>query len=279
VRTIPASLIAERVRQLVVKANIELPADVTAALEGALDREESEAGRLVIEEILENRAVAARERMPLCQDTGTAIFFADIGSEALVGGGDLESAITEGMRRGYRDGLFRMSMADPLTRVNTGDNSPAVIHIRHVAGDKLTITFLAKGGGAENASRLLMLPPSEREDAVVARVASVVDEAGARACPPLIVGVGLGGTFDTAPIMARRALLRPVGAPHPEPRIAEIEARMLAEINDLGIGPMGLGGRVTALAVHIEIAPCHIASLPLAVNLQCHSARHGEIVL
>lgn len=278
-RTIPASLIAERVRQLVVKANIELPADVTAALEGALDREESEAGRLVIEEILENRAVAARERMPLCQDTGTAIFFADIGSEALVGGGDLESAITEGMRRGYRDGLFRMSMADPLTRVNTGDNSPAVIHIRHVAGDKLTITFLAKGGGAENASRLLMLPPSEREDAVVARVASVVDEAGARACPPLIVGVGLGGTFDTAPIMARRALLRPVGAPHPEPRIAEIEARMLAEINDLGIGPMGLGGRVTALAVHIEIAPCHIASLPLAVNLQCHSARHGEILL
>ena len=143
----------------------------------------------------------------------------------------------------------------------------------------MAITFLAKGGGAENASRMMMLPPSEREEAVVARVASVVDEAGARACPPLIIGVGLGGTFDTAPIMARRSLLRPVGEPNPEPRIAELEARMLAEINDLGIGPMGLGGRVTALAVHVEIAPCHIASLPLAVNLQCHSARHGEIVL
>ena len=278
-RQIPASLIAERVRQLVIKANIELPSDVTAALEGALAREESEAGRLVIEEILENRKTAARERMPLCQDTGTAILFADIGSEALVGGGDLESAITEGMRRGYRDGLFRTSMADPLTRVNTDDNAPAVIHIRHVPGDRLAITFLAKGGGAENASRMMMLPPSEREEAVVARVASVVDEAGARACPPLIIGVGLGGTFDTAPIMARRALLRSVGAPNPEPRIADLEARMLAEINDLGIGPMGLGGRMTALAVHVEIAPCHIASLPLAVNLQCHSARHGEIRL
>jgi fumarate hydratase subunit alpha len=278
VRTIAASNIAERVRDLVIEANIELPADVTAALTAALGREVSEAGRLVIEEILENRKVAAAERMPLCQDTGTAIFFVEIGAEVFVEGG-LEAAITEGMREGYAAGLFRTSMADSLSRANTSDNAPAVIHVRHVAGDGLTIAFLAKGGGAENASRLMMLSPSAGADAVVARVVEVVEETGGRACPPLIVGVGLGGTFDTAPILARRALLRPVGQPNPEKHIAEIEARILAEINDLGIGPMGLGGRVTALAVHIEAAPCHIASLPLAVNLQCHSARHGEIRL
>jgi fumarate hydratase subunit alpha len=279
VREIPASLITERVRQLVIKANIELPADVTAALESAREREESESGRLVIAEILENREVAVRERMPLCQDTGTAIFFADIGADVHIDGGGLEAAITDGMRAGYRDGLFRTSMADPLSRVNTGDNAPAVIHVRHVGGEGLVIAFLAKGGGAENASRLMMLSPSAREDAIVGRVAGVLEEAGARACPPLIVGVGLGGTFDTAPILARRALLRSVGMRHPEKRIADLEARMLEAVNDLGIGPMGLGGRVTALAVHMEIAPCHIASLPLAVNLQCHSARHGEIRL
>ena len=277
-RTIAASVIAERVRDLVIEANIELPADVTAALTAARGREVSEAGRLVIEEILENRRVAAAERMPLCQDTGTAIFFVEIGAEVFVEGG-LEAAITEGMREGYARGLFRTSMADSLSRANTGDNTPAVIHVRHVAGDGLSIAFLAKGGGAENASRLMMLSPSAGADAVVARVVEVVEEAGGRACPPLIVGVGLGGTFDTAPILARRALLRPVGQPNPEKHIAEIEARTLSAINDLGIGPMGLGGSVTALAVHIETAPCHIASLPLAVNLQCHSARHGEIRL
>ncbi len=278
-KKIPARLISARVRDLVIEANLMLPPDVVEALTAALSREDSEAGRLVISEILENRAVAAAERMPLCQDTGTAVFFVDAGGEVVVEGGDLGSAITEGMRAGYREGFFRMSMADPLTRVNTGDNSPAVIHVRYVGGDALIISFLAKGGGTENASRLFMLTPSAREDAIVMRVASVVDEAGARACPPLIVGVGLGGAFDTAPIMARRALLRPIGVPHTEARIAELEARMLTAINDLGIGPMGLGGRVTALAVHIEVAPCHIASLPLAVNLQCHSARHGEIRL
>lgn len=277
-RTIEAGEISARVRDLVIEANLVLPADVVTALESALGREESEAGRLVIAEILENRRIAAAERMPLCQDTGTAIFFADLGADVFVGGG-LEAAITEGMRQGYAGGLFRTSMADPLTRANTGDNSPAVMHIRHVAGDSLSIAFLAKGGGAENASRLIMLSPSADEDAIVGRVAAVVDEAGGRACPPLVIGVGLGGTFDTAPILARRALLRSVGTAHPEKRIADLEARMLEAVNELGIGPMGLGGRVTALAVHIEIAPCHIASLPLAVNLQCHSSRHGEIRL
>ncbi len=278
-KRIAAGLISERVRDLVVEANVILPADMVAALEAALAREKSAAGRLVISEILENRAVAARERLPLCQDTGTAFFFVDMGSEVLVEGSDLESAITDGMRAGYAAGFFRTSMNDPLTRVNTGDNAPAVIHVRCVPGDALTISFLAKGGGAENSSRLFMLSPSAGEEVVVSHVASVVDEAGARACPPLVIGVGLGGTFDTAPIMARRALLRKIGAPHPEARVAELEAQMLAAINDLGIGPMGLGGTVTALAVHVEIAPCHIASLPLAVNLQCHSARHGEIRL
>ncbi len=278
-RTIPARVIAERVKDLVIEANVLLPADVVAAFEAALSEEVSEAGRLVIEEILENRRVAAAERMPLCQDTGTSVFFVEMGADVAVEGGDLASAITEGMRAGYREGHFRMSMADPLTRANTGDNSPAVIHVTPVPGEGITISFLAKGGGTENASRLFMLTPASREEAIVAQVAAVVEEAGARACPPLIVGVGLGGAFDTAPIMARRALLRPVGAPHPEARIAELERRTLSAVNDLGIGPMGLGGRVTALAVHIEVAPCHIASLPLAVNFQCHSARHGEVRL
>jgi fumarate hydratase subunit alpha len=278
-RKVRADLISGRVRDLVVEANLVLPPDVVSALEDALAREESESGRLVISEILENRAVAARERLPLCQDTGTAVFLVDLGGDVLVEGGDLASAITDGMRAGYREGLFRTSMADPLSRANTGDNTPPVIHVRPVPGEVLTIAFLAKGGGAENASRLFMLTPSAREDAIVAQAVSVVDEAGARACPPLVVGVGLGGTFDTAPILARRALMRKVSTPHSEPRIADLEGRMLSAINDLGIGPMGLGGRFTALAVHVEIAPCHIASLPLAVNLQCHSARHGEIRL
>jgi fumarate hydratase subunit alpha len=279
VKKIPADLISARVKDLVIKANLVLPADMVAALEVSLAREESEAGRLVISEILENHAVAAQERLPLCQDTGTAFFFVELGAGVLVEGGDLTSAVNDGMRSGYREGSFRASMADPLTRANTGDNAPAVIHVRCVPGDALVISFLAKGGGAENASRLLMLSPSVREEAVVAHVAAVVDEAGARACPPLVVGVGLGGTFDTAPIMARRALLRSIGTTNPEPRAAKLEEGMLSAINDLGIGPMGLGGSVTALAVHLEIAPCHIASLPLAVNLQCHSARHGEIRL
>lgn len=278
-RKIAAEDIARAVRDLVVGANIELPPDVTAALSRALADEESRAGKLVIEEILENRRVALDARMPLCQDTGTAIFFVDIGNEVLIEGQDLGAAVTEGMRQGYREGHFRTSMADPLTRENTGDNTPPVIHVRPVAGSALTIAFLAKGGGAENASRLLMLTPSAREEDIVGWVVSVVSDAGARACPPLIIGVGIGGTFDTAPILARRALLREVGKPNEDERIARMERAALGEINALGIGPMGLGGRVTALAVHVEIAPCHIASLPLAVNLQCHSARHGRIAL
>ena len=276
-RRIGSDDIVRGVRDLVIRANIELPPDVAAALERALAGEQSRAGRLVISEILENRAAAADQRLPLCQDTGTAIFFVDIGNEVTIEGTDLVSAIAEGTAAGYREGYFRASMADPLTRQNSGDNMPPVIHVRPVAGDGLTIAFLAKGGGAENASRLMMLLASAGREEVVARVARVVDEAGARACPPLVVGVGIGGTFDTAPIMARRALLREVGRPHPDKAIAGIEREMLTKINDLGIGPMGLGGRVTALAVHAETSPCHIASLPLAVNLQCHSARHGQI--
>jgi fumarate hydratase subunit alpha len=278
-RRIAAGRIEEAVRDLVVRANVELGPDVAAALERALEREASTAGRLVIEEILENRKVAAQKRLPLCQDTGTAIFFVDIGNEVTVEGTDLVTAISAGTAAGYREGHLRASMADPLTRKNTGDNTPPVVHVRPVKGNGLSISFLAKGGGAENASRLMMLVPAGGREEIVGRVVRVVEEAGARACPPLVVGVGIGGTFDTAPIMARRALLREVGKPHPDAEIAGLEQEMLTEINDLGIGPMGLGGRITALAVHVETSPCHIASLPLAVNLQCHSARHGEIRL
>jgi fumarate hydratase subunit alpha len=278
-RTIKAGEISRAVKDLVIRVNTNLPADVVIAIEKALELEVSDAGRLVLKEILENHKVAAQQRLPLCQDTGTAIFFVNMGCEVKIGGLDLTSAIVEGMQQGYKQGLFRSSMADPLSRQNTGDNTPPVIHLHNVPGDRLSISFMAKGGGSENASRLFMLTPAEREAEIVRRVVSVVDETGARACPPLIIGVGLGGTFDSAPILARRALLREVGRSHPEREVAALENQMLERINALGTGPMGLGGRITALSVHIETAPCHIASLPLAVNLQCHSARHGEIEL
>ena len=202
-----------------------------------------------------------------------------MGSDAKIEDGDIVSLIEQGMAEGYREGFFRSSMCDPLTRKNSGDNTPPTVHMNLVSGDEIKISFLAKGGGAENMSRLFMLSPAEGKEGVMRRVVETVDRAGAKACPPLIVGVGLGGTFDTAPIAAKRALLWKVGELNPDKNIADLEKEILNEINKLGIGPMGYGGRVTALAVHIEARPCHIASLPVAVNLQCHSARHGVVVI
>ncbi|MDR5695127.1 MAG: fumarate hydratase [Armatimonadota bacterium] len=266
--------IVETVSRLAIEANTFLGEDVLRALEAAAASEESPLGKQVLAEILENDRLAASERLPICQDTGAAVVFVEMGEEVSIKGGSLFDAIHAGVRKGYVEGYLRKSMvADPLRRQNTKDNTPAVIHVELVPGDRLKLTLLPKGGGAENMSRMTMLTPAHGAEGVKQFVLETVEKAGPNACPPVIVGVGIGGTFDTVGMLAKKALLRPVGSTHPDPFYAEMEKELLERINNLGIGPMGYGGRVTALAVHIEAAPCHIVSLPVAVNLQCHAAR------
>lgn len=279
-RTLPARCVAETVRELFLTANTVLPTDVLAALEEAGKRETGGLGRYALERILENARVAHEESMPLCQDTGLAVVFLEIGQDLHIVDGGLETAVQEGVRQAYRDGFLRASVCDPLTRLNTGDNTPAVLHTDIVPGDRLRITALPKGGGSENMSGVAMLVPAAGEAGIRAHVIDRVRQAGPNPCPPVIVGVGIGGSLDQAPVLAKRALLRPVGRPHPtDARLAAMEASLLEEINRLGIGPQGYGGEVTALAVHIEMRPCHIACLPVAVNLQCHAARHRTAIL
>ncbi|OGP69578.1 MAG: fumarate hydratase, partial [Deltaproteobacteria bacterium RBG_13_60_28] len=220
-----------------------------------------------------------QEQIPLCQDCGLAVVFVELGQEVQITGGDFEQAIQEGVRQGYGEGFLRKSLCHPLTRANTGDNTPAVIHTEIVPGDRLKITVVPKGGGSENMSRVFMLKPAEGVDGIIDRVVTTVREAGANPCPPIIVGVGIGGTFERAALLAKKALLREVGSPNPKPELAALEKALLQEVNDLGIGPQGLGGRITALAVHVLMQPCHIASLPVAVNIQCHASRHKEAIL
>lgn len=266
--------VVETVSRLAIEANTFLGEDVLRALEAAAAREESPLGRQVLAEILENDRLAASERLPICQDTGAAVVFVEMGEEVSIKGGSLFDAIHAGVRKGYVEGYLRKSMVvDPLRRQNTKDNTPAIIHLELVPGDRLKITLLPKGGGAENMSRMTMLTPAHGAEGVKQFVLETVEKAGPNACPPVVVGVGIGGTFDTVGMLAKKALLRPVGSIHPDPFYAEMEKELLERINNLGIGPMGYGGRVTALAVHIEAAPCHIVSLPVAVNLQCHAAR------
>ncbi len=276
-RVIPYADVVAATRQLCLEAAVRLPADVWEALRAARQRESSPLGRRVLDEILENDELAAREAVPMCQDTGTAVVFAELGEEARVEGG-LSQAINEGVRQGYRDAYLRKSIvADPLRRQNTGDNTPAVVHVELVPGDRLRLTLLPKGGGAENMSRATMLTPAQGESGVRAFVLETVEAAGPNACPPVIVGVGVGGTFDTVGLLAKRALLRRLRERHPDPYYAAMEEELLEAINALGLGPMGYGGTVTALDVHIEAAPCHIVSLPVAVNLQCHAARVARV--
>ena len=274
-RQIKVEEITGIVAQLVVDANVKLPDDVYQALLKAKDVEESASGREILQQLLDNAELAGKERLPLCQDTGLAVFFVELGRDCCLDG-DLYAALNEGVRQGYEKGYLRKSACHPLTRQNTGDNTPAIIHLDLVPGDKLKIRFMAKGGGSENMSRATMLTPAQGWQGIKEFVVNRVAEAGPNPCPPIIVGVGIGGTFDYAPILAKKALFRPLNEPHPDPEIARMEEELLAAINDLGIGPMGMGGKVTALGVRIEMAPCHIASLPLAVNIQCHSARHVE---
>ncbi|MEW6218767.1 MAG: fumarate hydratase [Thermodesulfobacteriota bacterium] len=277
-RIIDTSTVTAAVRELAIAAAHDLEPDILEALLAARDREEPGLARTVVEILLQNAEIASRERIPVCQDTGVAVVFVELGSEVQVAG-DLAAAIQEGVRQGYRDGYLRSSVCDPLTRVNSGDNTPAVLHLASVAGDRLTIRFLPKGCGSENMSAVAMLPPAAGVEGIVDFVCQRVQAAGSNPCPPVLVGVGLGGTFEKAALLAKSALLRPLGQPHPRPDVAALEERLLARINAEGAGVQGLGGRTTALAVHLEIFPTHIASLPVAVNIQCHAHRHKETVL
>ncbi len=280
-RTIKAGAVTEAVSSLFKQANYELGEDVMEALRKARQDEESPQGREVIDTILKNARIAAEEKIPLCQDCGTAVVFLEIGQDAHIVGGDLYAAVDEGVRRAYQEGYLRKSMVSrPFSaRTNTGDNTPAVIHTDIVPGNKLKISVLPKGGGAENMTRLGMLLPASGRKGVVDFVVNTVSEAWSNPCPPVIIGVGIGGTADKAVLMAKHALLRRVGEPSPDEENADLEKEILEKVNKLGIGPMGYGGRITALAVHVESFPAHITALPVAVNLQCHSARHREIVL
>lgn len=278
-KTIPLSRVRDRIKDMVQEVNFVLQDDVVRALEAAEAMEESAAGKEVFREIRENATIAREEKISLCQDTGLAVFFIELGEDvrfvAEEGLGSLHQAIEKGMIAGYGEGFLRKSVVtDPVRRVNTGDNSPAFIHWDVVPGDAFRVTFMAKGGGAENWSSIHMFPPAAGIEAVEDFVVSAVDQAGAAACPPLIVGVGIGGNFELTALLAKKALLRkPLGAPHEDPFYAALEERLKERINGLGTGPQGLGGRATALAVHVETSPCHIASLPAAVNIQCHSHR------
>ena len=278
-REVKAGDITGAVKELCMDANYYLPSDVIDALKEGYRKEESPVGKDILLQILRNVEIAAQQKIPLCQDTGVAVFFIDLGQEVRITGGNLEDAIDKGVKEGYLKGYLRKSMvSDPLfKRTNSKDNTPSVIHIRIVPGDKIKIIFAPKGGGAENMSRIAMLKPADGVEGVKDFVVETVRKAGANPCPPIIVGVGIGGNFEKAPYLAKRALLRRIGEHNSDARYARLENELLARINNLGIGPQGLGGRVTALAVNIEWFPCHIASLPLAVNMQCHSARHKEI--
>ena len=280
-RDIDCRLITETVSSLFKEACFNLPSDVLSALEHARENEISPAARGVLETIIENATIASTDGIPLCQDTGVAVVFLEIGQDVHVTGGNLYSAVQDGVRRAYDKGYLRKSLVgSPFSsRINTGDNTPAIIHTDIVPGDKLAITAMPKGGGAENMSRLAMLLPADGRSGVIDFVVRTVDESGGNPCPPLIIGVGIGGTAEYSLLLAKKALLRTTGDLNPDRENAELEKEILDKVNSLGIGPMGFGGLTTALAVHVETHPAHIASLPVAVNLQCHSARQKKAVL
>jgi fumarate hydratase subunit alpha len=280
-KEIKAKDVTSTVARLCTEANFFLGDDVLAALRKAREGEESPVARQILDQILENSTIAAKDEMPLCQDCGLAIVFIELGQEVHISGGDLYQAVDEGVRQGYAEGYLRKSaVRQPFSaRVNNKDNTPAIIHTEVVPGDQLKITVAPKGGGSENMSRFTVLKPAQGRQGVVDFVVSAVEEAGSNPCPPTIVGVGIGGSAEKAMILAKKALLRTVGEPSPDPEVAELEKELLQRINATGVGAGGVGGRITSLAVHVETFPAHIASLPVAVNLQCHSARHKEAVL
>lgn len=275
-RTLHAPTVVDVVRRLCLRACCDLPQDVQTALVAAQNVEaKSSTAHSVLSQLLENQELARTCRRPICQDTGMAVVFADIGRDVFIEG-DLEAAVNEGVRLAYTDGYLRKSVLDPITRVNTQDNTPAVLHVRFVPGDKLTLTAVPKGFGSENMSRVFMLSPSAGIKGIIDSIVQTVLDAGASACPPVVVGVGVGGTMEQAALLAKRQLLRPLGISAERDDLADIEQTALRRINESGVGPMGLGGQTTALAVHVGALPTHIAGLPVAVNLQCHACRHAS---
>jgi fumarate hydratase subunit alpha len=271
--------ISAKVSGMCGKANRDLGADMLTAFDRALKEEVSETGREVLRQLVENAEIAAAERVPMCQDTGVAVFIVELGQDCRIVGGNLYEAINEGVRQGYQEAYLRNSIVGhPLERKNTGDNTPAVVHIELVSGDRLVIRMTAKGGGSENMSALKMLKPADGWAGVKQFIVDTVRIAGPNACPPLVVGVGIGGSFEKCAYLAKKALFRPVGVRHERPDIASLEEELIGQINKLGIGPQGMGGRITALDVKIEMFACHIASLPVAVNLNCHANRHQEAI-
>lgn len=276
-RELSSRLISDTVRELLIEANYVIGPDVEARMRMCLQEEPSPEGRNVMEQLLQNYEIARTERVAICQDTGMAVVFLDVGQDVHIAG-DLNEAVADGVRRAYREGYLRKSVVrDPLfDRTNTGDNTPPVLHVRIVPGDKIDILVSPKGFGSENMSQIRMLAPADGEEGVVRFVTEVVEKAGPNPCPPVIVGVGLGGTMEMAAILAKRETARPIDQPNPDPRYAALEARILAEINKSGVGPAGIGGRTTALAVNIAAYPTHIASMPVAVNMCCHAARHAH---
>ncbi len=279
-RTIPFEQVRDTVARLCIEANCILDDDVVQALKNGLDLETSPIGREILQQLLENQEIARRELMPICQDTGWAVVWVELGSEVKIQGGELYDAIQQGVAKGYTEGYLRKSIvADPLRRKNTGDNTPAIIYTEIVTGDKLKITVQPKGGGSENMSEVKMLSAADGIEGIKQFVVDRVWRSQANPCPPVVVGVGIGGTFEKCALLAKRALLRSIGSTHPDPLYAQLERELLEKINQLGIGPQGLGGRVTALAVFIEAFPCHIATMPCAVNINCHAQRHKSAIL
>jgi len=276
-RQVECSQISDAICRLCQTANFELPEDVVSALVRARDAEELPLAADILDKLIQNAQIAREDRIAICQDCGVAVVFVELGREVHLDG-DLYEAIDEGVRRGYEAGYLRKSMVrDPLKRdTNTGDNTPAIVHLRLVSGDRVKLTVAPKGGGSENMSAVWLMVPAEGKDGLVRRVVEHVKQAGGKPCPPLVLGIGLGGNMEKATMLAKEALLRRVGEPSPIPEVASLEQELLTAVNATGVGPMGLGGKTTALAVHIERHPCHIASLPVAMNVQCHAARHSS---
>jgi len=278
-RDIHVDEISAVIERLFIDANYDLPEDVVRRFNEALIQEKSPVGKEVLQELLLNAEIAKDERIPICQDTGLAITFLEMGQDAHVVGGTLDDAVSEGVRRAYKKGYLRKSVCDPFTRKNTGDNTPPILHVSVVPGERIRIVVMPKGGGSENYSEVRMLVPSDGVEGVKRFVVEMVGKAGANPCPPITVGVGIGGNFETSALLSKEALMLPFGARNVDPFLKELEFSILADINALGIGPEGYGGTVTALDVHIKVQPCHIASLPVAVNIQCHAHRIKEATI
>jgi len=278
-REVQAAEITKTVRDLFIDANCNLGEDVLAAFDRGIATDESPVAKEVLRELKENARIARDEQSPICQDTGLAVLFVEIGQDVHIVGGELKAAINEGVKKGYGEGYLRKSACHPFTRANTKDNTPAVIHFDIVPGDKVRILAVPKGGGAENMSRVDMLSPSAGLEGIKDFIVKRIEASGSNPCPPTVVGVGIGGTFERSALLAKKALVRKIGERNADPELAKVEVDVLARINKLGIGPMGYGGNTTSLDVFFEVEPCHIASLPVAVNVQCHAARHKETVI